>query len=174
MDTKTANAYVTGFGGTKRIVLWDTILNKMNERELLFVMGHEMGHYALGHVVDLGILVLWGLTLAALYGIHRTAAFLIFRWQGRFGFSEPADIASLPLLVLLINLFSLVLTPVGFAYSRHLEHEADRFGLELTHYNWRVAATGFVRLQTDDLVTPRPGWFFTIFSRHPSLHRRAD
>ena len=51
VDTKTVNAYVTGFLGTKRIVLWDTALNKLNEHELLFVMGHEMGHYALHHVV---------------------------------------------------------------------------------------------------------------------------
>ncbi|HEV2669293.1 MAG TPA: M48 family metallopeptidase, partial [Blastocatellia bacterium] len=49
-DTKALNAYVTGFGGTKRIVLWDTIIAKLNEDELLFVMGHEMGHYVLGHV----------------------------------------------------------------------------------------------------------------------------
>ena len=63
VDTKTANAYVTGFLGTKRIVLWDTILNKLDDRELLFVMGHEMGHYALNHVVK-GILFLSALTLA--------------------------------------------------------------------------------------------------------------
>ncbi|MDQ3013618.1 MAG: M48 family metalloprotease, partial [Acidobacteriota bacterium] len=49
-DTKHLNAYVTGFGGTKRIVMWDTLLNQMNEREVLSVMGHEMGHYVLGHV----------------------------------------------------------------------------------------------------------------------------
>lgn len=173
VDTKTANAYVTGFGGTKRIVLWDTILNKLDERELLFVMGHEMGHYALGHVVK-GILFLSLLTLVAFYGVHRTASFLIRRGQGRFGFNELSDIASLPLLVLLINIFSLVLTPVGFAYSRHLEHEADRFGLELTHYN-HSAATGFVRLQEENLGMPNPGLFYTIWrATHPSVGERID
>jgi STE24 endopeptidase len=173
VDTKTANAYVTGFGGTKRIVLWDTILNKLGERELLFVMGHEMGHYALGHVVK-GILFLSLLTLVAFYGIHRTASFLISIGRGRFGFDELSDIASLPLMVLLINVFSLLLTPVGFAYSRHLEHEADRFGLELTHYN-HSAATGFVRLQEQNLGIPRPELFYTIWrATHPSMGERID
>src|SRR5262245_10353147 len=51
VDTKTVNAYVTGFGNTKRIVLWDTILAKLNERQLMTVMGHEMGHYVLRHVI---------------------------------------------------------------------------------------------------------------------------
>jgi Zn-dependent protease with chaperone function len=55
VDTKAVNAYVTGFINTKRIVLWDTIIAKLNEKELLFVMGHEMGHYVLGHVIK-GIL----------------------------------------------------------------------------------------------------------------------
>ena len=50
VDTKAVNAYVTGFGQSKRIVLWDTIIAKLERRELLFVMGHEMGHYVLGHV----------------------------------------------------------------------------------------------------------------------------
>ncbi len=173
VDTKTANAYVTGFGDTKRIVLWDTILKQLDERELLFVMGHEMGHYALGHVVK-GILFLSLLTLVALYGIHRTASFLIRRGRGRFGFDELSDIASLPLMVLLINVFSLLLTPVGFAYSRHLEHEADRFGLELTHYN-HSAATGFVRIQEENLGMPRPGLFYTIWrATHPSIGERID
>ncbi|HZQ45460.1 MAG TPA: M48 family metallopeptidase [Verrucomicrobiae bacterium] len=173
VDTKTANAYVTGFLGTKRIVLWDTILKKMDERELLFVMGHEMGHYALGHVVK-GILFLSALTLAAFYGVHRTAHFLINRGRGRFGFDELSDIASLPLMALLINVFSLLLTPVGFAYSRHLEHEADRFGLELTHYN-HSAASGFVRLQNENLGMPRPGIFYTIWrATHPSIGERID
>src|SRR5215831_11748308 len=49
-DTNTVDAYVTGFSGTKRIVLWDTTLAKLNEDEILFVMGHEMGHYVMGHV----------------------------------------------------------------------------------------------------------------------------
>lgn len=173
VDTKTVNAYVTGFMGTKRIVLWDTTLQKLDERELLFVMGHEMGHYALGHVIK-GILFLSGLTLVAFYLIHRVANALLNRAQGRFGFDRLSDMASLPLIVLLMNVFSLLLTPIGFAYSRHLEHEADRFGLEITHYN-HSAATGFVRLQEENLSVPRPGLLYTIMrSTHPPIGDRID
>ncbi|MDB6066356.1 MAG: Zn-dependent protease with chaperone function [Pedosphaera sp.] len=173
VDTKTANAYVTGFMGTKRIVLWDTILSRLNERELLFVMGHEMGHYALGHVVK-GILFLSALTLVAFYGIHRAGLAVIGLARGRLGFEQISDIASLPLMLLLMNVFSLVLIPVGFAYSRHLEHEADRFGLEITHYN-HSAGTGFVRLLTEDLGVPRPGLLYTLwFGTHPSIGDRID
>ena len=51
VDTNAVNAYVTGVFGTKRIVLWDTLIARLDEKELLFVMAHEMGHYVLGHVV---------------------------------------------------------------------------------------------------------------------------
>ncbi len=173
VDTKTSNAYVSGFLGTKRIVLWDTIIKQLNERELLFVMGHEMGHYALGHVVK-GILCSWFLTLIALYGIHVTARGLIGRFAGRFGFDSLSDIASVPLIILLINVFSLALTPIGFAYSRHMEHEADRFGLEITHYN-HSAASGFVKIEKENLGYPRPGLLFTIWlGTHPSTGDRID
>jgi Zn-dependent protease with chaperone function len=173
IDTKTVNAYVTGFLGTKRIVLWDTIIQKLDEPELLFVMGHEMGHYALGHVVR-GILCLSLLTFVAFYGIHRVADKLIPRHGARFGFSQLSDVASLPLIVLLFNVFSLVLTPIGFAYSRHLEHEADRFGVEITHFN-HAAATGFVKLQEQNLSIPRPGRLYVLLrATHPSNGERID
>ena len=71
-DTNAINAYVNGFGATKRIVLWDTILAKLNREQLLVVMGHEMGHYVLGHTWKL-ILSLSALIIAALYVVHRTA-----------------------------------------------------------------------------------------------------
>jgi Zn-dependent protease with chaperone function len=173
VDTRTVNAYVTGFMGTKRIVLWDTALNKLSEHELLFVMGHEMGHYALGHIVK-GMLLACVLTFAALYGIHRTAGIFLVRWRKRFGFTELSDFASLPLLMLLGQVFMFVLLPIGLAYSRHIEHEADRFGLEITHYN-HSAATGFTRLQEEDLMIPRPGWVYIILrASHPSIGDRID
>lgn len=173
VDTKTVNAYVTGFGDTKRIVLWDTALDKLDEHELLFVVGHEMGHYALHHVAK-GILCLAALTLVAFWGTHVGGNWMLRRWGGRFGFNELSDMASLPLFILLMTLISLVLTPIGFAYSRHLEHEADRFGLELTHYN-HSAATGFTRLMDDNLDMPHPGFFYMLWrGTHPSIGERID
>ncbi|MDB6035655.1 MAG: Zn-dependent protease with chaperone function [Verrucomicrobiales bacterium] len=173
VDTKTVNAYVTGFLGTKRIVLWDTLLAKLNDDEVLYVMGHEMGHYALNHVAK-GILFSSMLVLVALYGIQRTAHALINRFKLSWGFDELHDIASFPLVLLLIHLFSLLLTPIGFAYSRHMEHEADRFGLELTRNN-HVAATGFVKLVHENLSNPRPGPIYKLLrATHPPLGERID
>ena len=84
VDTKAVNAYVTGFGGTKRIVLWDTILQKLDNRELLFVMGHEMGHYVLHHVWRL-IRMARRPSCSSLCG-SSPIRWLISRYSGRFGF----------------------------------------------------------------------------------------
>lgn len=173
VDTKTVNAYVTGVLGTKRIVLWDTIIATLDEDELLFVMGHEMGHYVLGHVTT----SFWFLSagaLVALYAVHRTAGWLIARHRARFGFDDLADVASLPLILLVANLVSLVALPAGLAFSRHQEHEADRFGLEITQRN-RPAATAFVKLQTENLQNPRPGLLFKLWrATHPPVGERID
>jgi Zn-dependent protease with chaperone function len=136
-------------------------------------MGHEMGHYALNHVVK-GIFFSSLLVLVALYGIQRTAHPLINRFKLSWGFDELRDIASFPLVLLLINLFSFVLVPIGFAYSRQMEHEADRFGLELTRDN-HAAATGFVKLVHQNLSNPRPGIIYKIFrATHPPLGERIE
>ena len=80
VDTKSINAYVTGVFGTKRIVLWDTLLARLDASEVLVVMGHEMGHYVLGHVVRsivLGSLVI----LAGLFFVDRVGRWLIARFS---------------------------------------------------------------------------------------------
>jgi Zn-dependent protease with chaperone function len=103
VDTKAVNAYVTGFGETKRIVLWDTIIAKLVRDELLVVMAHEMGHFVLGHVTNI-ILLGSFLTLVALYFAYRLANGLITRFRDRFGFDTLSDVASLPLLILLTGI----------------------------------------------------------------------
>jgi len=172
-DTKALNAYVNGFAGTKRIVLWDTIISALDRPQLLVVMGHEMGHYVLGHVRNLiGILSLT--ILAMLYLVHRVAGALIARFGRRFGFSALADVASLPLILLLFNAASLIQTPIVLGVQRHFEHEADRFALEITRDN-HAAATAFVILQQENLGVPRPGRLYTWFREsHPPLGERID
>jgi Zn-dependent protease with chaperone function len=172
-DTKAVNAYVNGFGATKRIVLWDTIIAKLNRRQLLVVMGHEMGHYVLGHVWK-QILILSALIVAALFAVHRASGWLIAKYRARFRFDELSDIASLPLIIALFGIATLVVTPVALAVSRHFEHEADRFGLEITRDNY-AAATAFVTLQQENLGVPRPGPLYTWWrASHPSLGDRID
>ena len=173
VDTEKVNAYVAGLGGTKRVVLWDTIVKKLDERELLFVMGHEMGHYVLNHtpmLIGLGFAVI----LIGLYAIHLLARGMIERWGGRFGFSELSDVASWPLILLLFSLVSFVLTPGVMAFARHIEHQSDVFGLEITRDN-HAAATAFVKLQEQNLSNPRPGLLYKLWnSSHPTLGERID
>jgi Zn-dependent protease with chaperone function len=173
VDTKTVNAYVTGIGSSKRIVLWDTMLAKLDPDEVVFVMAHEMGHFVLHHTLA----VILGETLlvtGSLYLVHRVAGTIIARFGSRFGVERLSDIASFPLLLLLGTLVSLIATPLVLAFSRYQEHEADRFALELTRHN-HAAATTFIRLQQENLWIPRPGPFFTLWrGSHPSLGERVD
>jgi Zn-dependent protease with chaperone function len=173
VDTDKVSAYVTGFGNTKRIVLYDTIVKKLTPAELLFVVGHEMGHYVLRHILIL-IATTWLTITLLLYLIHRLSRSILRRWHDRFGFDNLADPASLPLLLLLAGALSFVLDPVQLAISRHLEHEADRFGLELTRDN-HAAATAFVKLQHQNLGIPYPGLLYTLWREsHPNLGERIE
>jgi STE24 endopeptidase len=173
VDTKALNAYVTGVLGSKRIVLWDTLLAQLNASEVLTVMGHEMGHYVLGHVarsIWLGSLVV----LTGLFFVDRAGRWLIARFSARLGFDRLSDVASVPLVLMLMEVSSLFLGPVALAYSRYQEHEADRYALDLTHANHSFA-TAEVKMQAENLGNPRPGWFYTIFrASHPSIGDRID
>jgi STE24 endopeptidase len=154
-DTRQVNAYVTGLGATKRIVLWDTLVDRLTPDEVLFVMGHEMGHYVLHHT----LLVILGATLlvtGSMYAVHRVSGAMLGRWSRRFGFERLDDPASLPLLALVTGVVSLAVTPAVLATSRYMEHEADRFGLEITRDNLAAART-FVKLQQENLGVPRTG-----------------
>jgi STE24 endopeptidase len=173
VDTTKVNAYVTGIGNSKRIVLWDTLLSRLTPKQIQYVVGHELGHYVLGHVWT-SILLSSLLTLLGLFGAHRLAGLFLTRFGHRMGFHHLADVASLPLLMLLLGLFSLVITPAMLAFSRYHEREADRFGLTLTHDN-HSAATAFVALQQQNLAVPRPGLLYKIFrSSHPPIGERVD
>jgi Zn-dependent protease with chaperone function len=172
-DTKLVNAYVTGIGGTKRIVLWDTLLERLTPDQVAFVMAHEMGHYVLHHTLLTIIGAAVAVTLS-LYAVHRLAGRLIARYRRRFGFDRLDDVASLPLLMLVGGLVSFIMTPAILAFSRWQEHEADRFALELTRDN-RAAAETFVRLQEENLSVPRPGLLYTLWmGSHPSLASRIE
>lgn len=173
VDTKTVNAYVTGFFATKRIVLWDTIIARLDRRELLVVMGHEMGHYVLGHVAR-SMLVTAVAIPASLWLFHVVARRAIGRFHQRFGFTSLDDVAALPLFLLLIGLFGLLAAPLLNVWTRQQEHEADRFALEITHDNLGCAGA-FAKLQQSNLGVPRPSWFYVVWrASHPTLGDRID
>jgi Zn-dependent protease with chaperone function len=173
VDTKTVNAYVTGFASTKRIVLWDTIIAKLTREQLLVVMGHEMGHYVLGHVRNSMLALAVAIPLA-LWTFHLLATRILARFGARLRVTSLADVAALPLFLALVALLDLAVSPLANAWSRHQEHESDRFALELTHDN-RACAEAFARLQQQNLGHPRPGPLFVIWrASHPPLGERID
>jgi STE24 endopeptidase len=185
------NAYVTGLGASKRLVIWDTTIEKMTPPEILFTVGHEMGHYVLNHIwkdmAAAAVAILFFLFLA-----HRILSSLLGRAGGRpprftesahrerragLGIRGPDDLASLPALLLILSIFLFLLTPINNAVSRYFEHQADQFGLEVIHgvvpNPSDAAANAFETLGEVDLEAPNPTWFEKQwFYDHPPLDER--
>jgi STE24 endopeptidase len=172
----TLNAYVTGLGASSRVVVWDTTIARMSTPEIVFIFGHEMGHYVLGHIRD-GIIFAAAMLFVCLFvGFHLFKGAL-HRWGGSWGISGQDDWASLTVLFLLVALFSFVITPIDAAYSRHLEHQADQYGLEVVHGIIPdvpdVAAQSFQILGDVDLEEPSPSWLVKMwFYDHPPIAER--
>jgi Zn-dependent protease with chaperone function len=170
------NAYVTGIGASERVVVWDTTIAHMSAPQILFVFGHEMGHYVLHHIRN-GIIF----TAAVLF-VFLFAGFHALRWAlRRFGAALKIrgadDWASLPVLLFAILIFNFIFTPIDNAYSRYLEHQADQYGLEVVHGIVpdapQVAAQSFQILGEIDLAEPSPSTAVKIwFYDHPSLDER--
>ena len=170
-ETKALNAYVVGLGSSNRIVLWDTTIEKMSPQQLLFVMGHEMGHYVLKHGM-LTLLYFGILSFIIFYFTYKTSNVLLEHCRKKFQFTHIYDIASLPLLLFSIQFFLLLFTPLSNYISRSMEREADCFGLEITRDN-KAAGEAFVILQNTNLSNPCPGPLYTIWqATHPSLADR--
>lgn len=172
-DTKMGNAYVAGLGNTKRIVIWDTSIKGNDLDGILFIMGHEMGHYVLSHNwLLMGYFSIIAFVISNL--TYRTANFLLARYQKRFGFNHLSDIASTPLLLFLISFFILLSNPIFHYFSRYMEREADRFGIEINQNN-KAAAKLFADAVHEHMANPRPGIIYKIWrSHHPSLGDRVD
>jgi Zn-dependent protease with chaperone function len=173
----TMNAYVTGFGSSKRVVVWDTSLQKGTPDEVLFIFGHESGHYVLNHIAY-GLLFSIFIILVTLF-----LAYHFIQWAiGRFGaaWSVPAqtDWAALAVLVLAFSLFSLALEPIENTFSRQDEHAADVYGQEAVHglvADPRASAQGaFDVLGTASFADPNPSRLYEFWTgSHPAIGRRA-
>ena len=107
-------------------------MEHMTIPQTLFVFGHEMGHYVLGHIPKQVAIILL-IMLALFYIGHRLANWLLRRYGNAWAIPELGDWASLPLLVLILSVLAFLATPVFNAVSRHYEHQADQYGLEVIH-----------------------------------------
>lgn len=167
------NAYMTGLFGTRRIVLEDTLLKNCTPREILAIVGHEMGHYKRHHVAK--EIVFSALLIVVGIGIVRSLfGRLTARHGKRWGFSKIGDPAGLPLAALILAIYAFLLTPAINAFSRHLEHEADLFSLQTVNDPGAMIAA-FRKFETTDLseIDPPPFIEFWIYS-HPSLLERIE
>lgn len=172
----TYNAYVTGFGATKRIVVWDTTARDLTLPQTLFIFGHEMGHYVLHHIY-LGLAFSALLLFAALWLIQRLAEAALARWGGHWQIRAIGDWSSLPLLLLLASLLSFFGEPLGNSFSRWEEHNADVYGLSVTRpvtkNAGQVAAQAFQLLGEQSYSYPNPSSFLVLWSySHPPIAQR--
>jgi STE24 endopeptidase len=173
---KSLNAYVTGFGASKRVVVWDTTLQKLTTPETLFVFGHEMGHYVLGHIRNSLILAAL-FALIVLYAGYHVLQWMLSRCGAMWRIRDLNDWASLPVLLLFVSVVSFFAEPLTNGYSRWQEHQADIYGLEVIHglvpNSREVAADSFQVLGEVGLDEPNPSAFieFWIYN-HPSTSER--
>jgi STE24 endopeptidase len=176
--TVALNAYVTGIGQSKRIVIWDTTIAKLNTPQIVFTVGHETGHYVLQHVPK-GITLAAALFLLLFYLGYRLAVWAVAGCGGSWGIRGLDDWASLPVLVLLLSVLQFAGNPILSAYSRYAEHQADQFGLEITHGltpdSGQVAAQTFQTMGEVNLADPDPNPLDVfLFFEHPRISDRVQ
>ena len=174
--TKQVNAYVTGLGASRRVVIWDTIIAAEPGPMIMHTLGHEIGHYVLGHIWS-GLAFFAALAFVVFYLSKRLFDWALAKWGSACDIRGAGDWASLPLLMMIVFLLFFVSTPIGNAFSRHQEHEADRYGLEVIHGivadPGEVAAQAFQVEGEIDLQDPAPPAFieFWLYD-HPAVSDR--
>jgi STE24 endopeptidase len=173
----TLNAYVSGFGPSKRVVVWDTTIQKASTPEALFVYGHEMGHYVLNHIV-IGIAAAAVGLFIGFYLLYVISNWGLSRFQQRWHLRELSDWAAVPMLLLIFSIMSTLGQPIGNAISRQLEHNADIYGLEVTHginaNSQEAGAHAFQVLGELSLSYPDPSDFVVFwYADHPPIRDRV-
>ena len=175
--TNALNAYVTGIGASKRIVIWDTTIAKTKPDELLVIVGHELGHYVLGHVAKGFVFFLAGLLLG-LYVTFHALHWMLKRWGENWGVRGQEDWAALAVLMLIMGVLGFVSLPVENGISRMQEHAADVYGLEVVHglvpSSQETGARAEQVIGEADLADPNPPRLivFWLYSHPPQAERQ--
>jgi STE24 endopeptidase len=165
--TKKANAALAGIGGTRRILVSDTMLGEYSDEEIEVVLAHEIAHHVHGDIWK-SIAFESALILAGFYA----AAKLLRALMVPLGLRGIDDVSGLPLLLLAAGAVSIVMVPLAHAMSRAFERSADRFALNLTR-NPSAFISAMRRLGAQNLAEEHPSkltqW---LFYRHPPLRER--
>lgn len=173
----TLNADVEGFGHSKRVVVWDTTVQKLSPDQILLVFGHESGHYVLGHITRGLVVSFLGSFVLLWLGFH-FVRWALRRFGGRWRIPSQEDWGALPVLLLAFALFNAALEPITSVFTRTQEHAADVYGEEAVHGLVRdpqAAAQGaFQVLGATSFADPNPSRFLEFWTYdHPAIGRRA-
>jgi STE24 endopeptidase len=167
--TRKANAALVGLGGTRRILVSDTMLAEYSEDEIEVVLAHELAHHVHGDIWK-SILFEAGLIMAGFFAASRVLA---AGWQ-TIGLRSAADVAGLPLLLLAVGGISLIMQPAAHAMSRAFERSADRFAIGLTR-NPGAFISAMRRLGANNLAEENPSTLVRwLFYSHPPMRERID
>ncbi|MBD1380674.1 M48 family metallopeptidase [Metabacillus arenae] len=169
--TNALNAYVTGISSNSRIVLWDTTLNKLSDEEILFIMAHEMGHYVMNHIY-IGIAGYLAISLLGLYLVNRLLNLIILRFGDTLHLTSKKQLASLPLLLMLVGILTFASSPFSNAVSRYQEKKADMYAIEMTADS-EAAIKTFQELSKAGLSQVHPPLLVKLFRYgHPTMLER--
>jgi Zn-dependent protease with chaperone function len=172
------NAYVTGMGSTKRFVMWDTATDRLPDNEVMFVFGHESGHYVLNHIPK-GLSIIAVVMFFVFWACARFAERMVRRWGAMWQVESVASRAGFLTLFFALQIAGFLLTPARNTMSRHYEHEADVYGQEAIHGlvadPQRTAVSGFNHLGEAWLEDPDPNPVVEFWDYdHPSVKNRAN
>ncbi|MBY0121097.1 M48 family metallopeptidase [Bacillus sp. S/N-304-OC-R1] len=171
--TNALNAYVNGIGSNSRIVLWDTTLDRLTEKQILFIMAHEMGHYVEKHIY-FGIAGYLILSLAGLFLTARIMEYVIERWGKALRVSEINDIRSLPLLLMILSMLLFISSPLSNFVSRYEESRADHYAIKMTK-DTDAAISTFQELTRAGKSQVNPPLLVKIFRYgHPTMLERIS
>jgi len=168
--SKHSNAYFTGIGKVKRIVLYDTLLDRLDSREILAVLAHEAGHWKAHHLLK-RLIATEAITLLSCY-----ASFHLLRagsLPALFGMETASFPAQLVLLGFLFSIVLAVFSPLGNVLSRRQEHFADRYASDLSKTP-DALASALVKMSRDNLSNLHPHPLYAaIYYSHPPVVERV-
>lgn len=167
------NAYFTGFGRNRRVILYDTLINSMQNNEILAVLSHEIGHYKKKHI--------W--VNFALSGVQMALILYVFNLFAQstnlsiaLGYSNATE----PIFHLSLIAFGLLFSPIEHIIgigtnmmSRKMEYQADEFASNLNFGNELILALKKLSKESLSNLTPHPAYVFVNYS-HPTLFQRAE